>query len=113
MPDVSSNRSRQVTRLALAVVGAWLLVACRRQPTILARPWADAWPTEEHCWWAAYRTPLPPDSVADRFSRAFARSGLSDVRAGTLGDTAWSQAGPTTLGDSTRARAYAMRVVAI
>jgi hypothetical protein len=55
---------------------------------------------------------MPPDSVALRFERTFEIIGLFGERTGSLGDTAWAQAGPTTL-EAKRAGTYAVRVVAI
>jgi hypothetical protein len=70
------------------------------------------WPSEQHCWWAAFRTTMPPDSIAMRFSSALESIGFAGVRNGSLADTAWAQAGPTTLGGERGGR-YAARVVAI
>lgn len=67
---------------------------------------------EVHCWWAAFRTALPPDSVAVRSARAYATLGLAAGRSGRLADTAWAEAGPTVLAGPSRAGAYAARVVA-
>jgi hypothetical protein len=35
---------------------------------------------EEYCWWAVLRTPLPTDTVAARFERAFARGDSTHFR---------------------------------
>ena len=110
----SSNHARGPARIrAWGGAVALVFAACRFSPTTTASPRAMLWPAEEHCWWAAYRTTWTPDSVASRFAHAFVRVGLSDGRQGMLGDTAWAQAGPTTLSDPARGGIYAARVVAI
>ena len=53
-----------------------------------------------------------PDSVATRFEAALDSVGFPAGRIGSLGDTAWAQAGPTTLA-ATEGGTYAARVVAI
>jgi hypothetical protein len=66
---------------------------------------------DNHCWWAVFRTTLPPDSVAEHFVRAFDQLGL---RGGTWthrGDTTWAQAEPTRLPDW-YGGTYSARVVA-
>jgi hypothetical protein len=70
---------------------------------------------QEHCWWAAFRTVLPPDSVAARSARAYTALGLTGARWARLADTAWATAGPTALADGAGGVAggvYAARVVA-
>lgn len=52
-------------------------------------------PSEQHCWWAVYRTELPLDSVASRFANAFSSIGLLPSTQGRAGDTAWVDAGPS------------------
>lgn len=67
---------------------------------------------EGHCWWAAYRTTMPPDSVAAHYARAFTTVGLTGAGWAQLGDTAWAQAEPTFLSRPEGAGTYAGRVVA-
>ena len=67
---------------------------------------------EGHCWWAAYRTAMPPDSVAAHYARAFTALGLTGAGWAQLGDTAWAQAEPTLLTRPEGTGTYAMRVVA-
>jgi hypothetical protein len=66
---------------------------------------------EDYCWWAVFRTVLPPDTVAARFVRAFTAVGLNDPVRGGVADTAWAAAGPTALPDR-GGRMFAARVVA-
>jgi hypothetical protein len=70
------------------------------------------WPAEEHCWWAALRTELTPDSVAERYARAYRTLALSDVGSSRQADTAWAQGGPTSLPRAAGTAPYAARVVA-
>ena len=70
-------------------------------------------PSYEHCWWAAYRTAMSPDSVAARYASAFTTVGLSNSRWSHLADTAWAEAGPTPLVRNAGTRTYSGRVVAI
>jgi hypothetical protein len=56
-------------------------------------------PSEQHCWWAVYRTELPLDSVADRFRHAFSSIGLLPSTQARAGDTAWVDAGPSRVAD--------------
>jgi len=98
----------------LATLGATALAvaaACHRRVSATPTPML-AWPAEGHCWWAAYRTTMPPDSVVTRFEGALASIGFSARRSGSLGDTAWAQGGPSTL-ERPHAGTYAARVVAI
>jgi len=57
------------------------------------------------------RSPLPPDSVAARYQRAFSAVGLSGSTWTHNADTAWVHGGPATLSDSPGAT-YESRVVA-
>ena len=98
---------RMLTLGAAAVLSG---TACHRNPVNVRS--SVAGPPEQHCWWAAYRTTLPPDSVAARFERALTSIGFSGGRVGSLADTAWAQAGPTALA-SPELGTYAARVVAI
>jgi hypothetical protein len=85
---------------------------CRRPAAADTRPAPFVPDPEEHCWWAAFRTVLPPDSVAARSAQAYTTLGLSGATSGHLADTAWAQAGPTVLAGPGRVGAYAARVVA-
>lgn len=67
---------------------------------------------EHHCWWAVFRTPLPPDSVAVHFARAFDELGLRGGRWKQRGDTTWASADPTRL-DSWSGGTFSARVVAV
>ena len=67
---------------------------------------------EGHCWWAAYRTAMPPDSVAARYAQAFTTVGLAGAGWSRQADTAWAQAEPTLLTRPAGVGTYAMRVVA-
>jgi hypothetical protein len=71
-----------------------------------------SWPEESHCWWARYRTAIPPDSVAVRYARAFATLGLSGAGWSHQADTAWAQGGPTVLSRPSGTGLFAARVVA-
>ena len=73
---------------------------------------SPAWPPDERCWWAPFRTALPPDSVAVRFARAYMMLRMSRANWSHLADTAWAEAGPSVLADSGRVGTYAARVVA-
>jgi hypothetical protein len=105
------ERDRGRWLLALGATTLFVATACHRSP-VNATPSVESWPPEEHCWWAAYRTTMPPDSVAIRFGRALESIGFSGSRVGSLADTAWAQAGPSMLAGQ-RAGTYAARVVAI
>src|SRR5206468_5065454 len=98
-----------------AALGAAAILAAagcyRTGPSATPAP-AVSWPAEQHCWWAAYRTTMPPDSVVMGFGRALESMGFSGGRTGSVGDTAWAQAGPSRLGDP-HAGTYAARLVAI
>ena len=96
--------------LAGALAGA-LGAGCRRPAPVTRVAPAPAALVEDHCWWAVFRTTLPPDTVAAHFARAFTALGLTDARTARLADTAWAQAGPTVLGGP-RGGTYAVRVVA-
>jgi len=98
--------------LALGTAAILAGSACHRNTVRTTAIPMVQWPSEQHCWWAAFRTTMPPDSIAMRFSYALESIGLSGGSSGSLADTAWAQAGPTTLvGD--RVGRYAARVVAI
>lgn len=67
---------------------------------------------EGQCWWTVYRSPLPADSVAARYVRAYESIGLGNATWSHTADTAWAQAGPATLGETDSSWTYAARVVA-
>jgi hypothetical protein len=92
----------------LAVVGA-LFVGCHRPGAQMA-PTPRASLDEGHCWWAAFRTAMPPDSVAMRYAQAFTTLGLTGAGWAQQGDTAWAQAEPTLLSRPAGAGTYAARV---
>ncbi len=108
-PRYGEHRGRA---LALGAAAILVCFACHRTRASATPAPAVQWPPEKHCWWAAYRTTMPPDSVAGRFEGALASIGLSSGRTGSLGDTTWAQAGPTMLGDE-QGSTFAARVVAI
>jgi hypothetical protein len=89
-----------------------LVGGCRRATPDRVRPAQIVQAPEEHCWWAAFRTTLPPDSVAARSVRAYTALGLEGAAWAHRADTAWAQAGPTVLAGPDRQGAYAARVVA-
>jgi hypothetical protein len=51
--------------------------------------------SEDHCWWAVYRTSLPLDTVAARFALAFTSIGFAPAAPSQVGDTAWINVGPS------------------
>ncbi len=93
---------------SLAVVGICGIASCRQPRSVAPAPLALE---EEYCWWAVFRTPLPPDSVATHFVRAFARLGLRGGTWTQRSDTAWARAEPTPLA-AWHGGTYAARVVA-
>jgi len=104
-------RRTTITLAALIFAAGSLNAGCRH----LRRATAStpvAWPPEDRCWWAPFRTALPPDSVAVRFTRAFATLGLSGASWSQQADTAWAEGGPSVLSDSAWVGTYAARVVA-
>lgn len=82
---------------------------CRR--SVVTTP-VPAQLQEDHCWWAVLRSPLPTDTVAIRFLRAFTTVGLTDATWTRSVDTAWARAGPTQLGDRHGGATYSSRAVA-
>lgn len=102
---------RTAVLAALTAAAGSLITGCRRPETTTIAV-ARAWPPEERCWWAPFRSVLPPDSVAVRFARAYAALGLTDATWSHRADTAWAEAGPSVLSDSTHSGTYAARVVA-
>jgi hypothetical protein len=87
-----------------------LVTACRR--TVAAPAPAPLALEEGYCWWAVFRTTLPPDSVAVRFVSAFESIGLIGARWTQQGDTAFAEAGPTRLSAQWNGEIAAARVVA-
>ena len=72
------------------------------------------WPAEDRCWWAPFRTALPPDSVAAGVARAYTTLGLARVAWSHRGDTAWAEARarPEAVTDSVRRESHAASVLA-
>lgn len=94
----------------LALTSA-LSVGCHR-PAVQTAVTPRATLEEGHCWWSAFRTAMPPDSVAAHYARAFTTVGLTGAAWAQLGDTAWAQAEPTLLSRPNGAGTFAARVVA-
>ena len=67
---------------------------------------------EDYCWWSVFRSPLPVDTVAARFTRAFEILELSSIASTRVADTVRLYAGPTVLGGAHHGGTYAVRVVA-
>lgn len=90
---------------------AALAAACHRPAPAAPAPAALS---ERHCWWAVFRTTLPPDSVAEHFVHAFDQLGLRGGAWNQRGDTSWAHAEPTPLaawhGGTYSARVVAFRV---
>jgi hypothetical protein len=88
------------------------MYACNRTPPKVAVVPVSL--QEENCWWAVYRSPLPLDTVANRFAAAFTSVGFAPSAPSHLGDTAWINVGPSRLlgyeGRSIEARMVAYRV---
>jgi len=96
----------------LLAITAALAAGCHHpRPQTGITPTAQ--PEYEHCWWAAYRTGMSPDSVAARYAGAYTTVGLSNSSWSHLADTAWAEAGPTALAREGDTLTYAGRVVAI
>src|SRR5258705_2491535 len=95
----------------LAIAGSFGVGCPHRRAQTASTP--SARPEYEHCWWAAYRTTMPPDSVAARYAGAYTTLGLSNSSWSHLADTAWAAAGPTALAREGGTWIYAGRVVAI
>ena len=68
---------------------------------------------DRYCWWTLLRTALAPDTVAERFERAYRTLGLGDGTLTHRADTAWARAGPTALDAGSNAALYASTVVAV
>ena len=95
--------------VSVILVGA-LSAGCRHDPVVVAS--APAPLDEHHCWFAVAQSPLPADSVAAHFQRAFATLGLTGASWARSADTAWAHAGPTPLERGSGRTTYASRVVA-
>ena len=95
----------------LAVIGTAGVASCRRPEPVAPVPLTLK---EQYCWWAVFRTALPPDSVALHFVDAFRALGLQDGAWTQRGDTVWAHSAPTTLPGwyraTVRARVVAYRV---
>lgn len=113
--DVRVRGGWRILGAALVLAAALAGAGCRglQRPQRAAVAPAPAWPAEAHCWWAAFRTALPPDSVASRSARAYTTLGLARARWASRADTACAEAGPTPLAGPERGGVlYAARVVA-
>lgn len=96
--------------LVSALVATTLVAACHRSA---ATPAATPVRTpESYCFWTAFRTTLPPDTVAARYAHAFTTLGLTGATTSHAADTAWAHAGPTSLTLPNGSGTYAARVVA-
>jgi len=93
---------------ALTFLGLAGVPSCRRPEPAAPAPLALK---ENHCWWAVFRTTLPPDSVAGHFVDAFQALGLRGSAWTQRGDTTWAHSEPTKL-DSWHGATIAARVVA-
>lgn len=108
-PIAPKYRRRALSlRMMAILVGS----ACHRTGAGAPPSPTTRWPPEQHCWWAAYRTTMAPDSVATQFEAALESIGFARGHTRSLGDTAWAEAGPTALA-AMQAGTYAARVVAI
>jgi hypothetical protein len=103
-------RSRLAIHALLLGVGALSAGCHRSRAETVSTP--TSWPEEDHCWWAAHRTAIPPDSVAVRYAQAFATLGLSGAGWSHQADTAWAEGGPAVLARPAGTGLYAARVVA-
>lgn len=93
-----------------ALLATTLIAACHRSAAAPALTPVQA--PESHCFWTAFRTTLPPDTVASRYARAFTTLGLTGAVTSHAADTAWAHAGPTPLTLPNGSGTYAARVVA-
>lgn len=103
-------RRLPLSAILVAFTGA-LSAGCHRSRVQTAGT-PSLWPEEGHCWWARYRTAIPPDSVAVRYARAFETLGLSEAGWSHQADTAWAEGGPTILTRPDGTGLFAARVVA-
>ena len=76
-------------------------------PVHATRPWAEG----GHCYWAVFRSPLPPDSLAVHFQRAYSALGLTNATWTRQADTVWAHAGPTPLNGDLASAVAESRVV--
>src|SRR5450631_1410160 len=90
---MTSARPIVTALLCLAAIGT----ACRSHVDAAPVPLPADW---RYCWWTVYRSPLPLDSVATGFRRAFVTAGLAGIRWDRSGDTIWVRAGPAPLAPS-------------
>jgi hypothetical protein len=95
----------------LLVVTSALSAGCHRSSVQTSNS-VPAQAEEDHCWWAAFRTKMTPDSVAVRYADAYTKLGLASVRWAQLADTAWAKGGPTVLSRPGGTGAVVARVVA-
>lgn len=99
------------TKYAVLLLVGSLSAACHRTgPQVASTPLTS--PQWEHCWWAALRTAMPPDSVAARYARAYETLGLANAGWSHQGDTAWAEAGPSTVAREGGSGILTARVVA-
>lgn len=98
----------QITSLTVASAS---MADCHR-PAVQTAATPRASLEELHCWWAKFRTTVPPDSVAARYARAYATLGLSQTGWSHQADTAWAEGGPTVLTRPAGAGTYTAHVVA-
>jgi hypothetical protein len=103
-PHITLPHDSCVPRPVLIVLLVTVLAACHPQPPSRTPPDVSR---EEYCWWAVHRSPLPVDSVAWRFGRAFEAVGLQ-ATSQALGDTIWVYGNPTGGARSARFRSRAV-----
>lgn len=105
---------RSSCHVAVALTLVAVLVGCQHQSVaVSSQPALLPLSQENYCWWTLLLTTLPPDSVAARFQGSLAAGGLTNATWTQRADTAWAQAGPTLIPDSSLADAgYAARAVA-
>lgn len=104
-------RRSLISLAILTALGGMVAGGCHRR-LLTTIPTAAHKANEEHCFWTAFRTTLPPDTVASRYVQAFTSLGLSAASASHLADTAWANAGPTVIAFPEGRNTYAARVVA-
>jgi hypothetical protein len=102
--------TRCIRRLHVAAVLLVLVASCHRRPAAPA-PIARGL-LEDYCWWTAFRTPLPLDTVGVRFVRSYAGAGFTGAAWSRIGDTVLAHAGPTVLEREGGAHEMAARMVA-
>jgi hypothetical protein len=99
-----------MTLVRVILVVAILSTGCRHKPVDITPLPAPL--NETYCWFAVALSPLPADSVAVRFQRAYGAVGLTGAAWFHNADTAWAHAGPTPLQRGSVRATYASRVVA-